>query len=197
MIEGIETNVSIEANSPEEYELVLIARAQDGDRHAFGALVLQHREKVIQMVYRMCENVEHAQDIAQETFLRAWIHLPNYQPRSPIRNWLYRIASNATLDLLRRERETVDVESLPLPAPGESVEASFETRDRSAIIREAVLNLPPASRSVLVLREYEELSYREIAETLNIPIGTVMSRLSYARRRLSEALDPYMKEALL
>jgi RNA polymerase sigma-70 factor (ECF subfamily) len=189
--------VSIQAFTPDNNESTLIARAQDGDRQAFSVLVLQHREKIIQMVYRMCGDVEIAQDMAQETFIRAWIHLPNYRPRSPFRNWLFRIASNATLDLLRRERETVDVDSLPLPEPGEGIEATLEARNRGAIVREAVLNLPPASRSVLVLREYEELSYREIAETLSIPIGTVMSRLSYARKRLSETLEPLLKEAIL
>jgi RNA polymerase sigma-70 factor (ECF subfamily) len=189
--------VGIQAFTPDKNETALIARAQDGDRQAFGLLVLQHREKIIQMVYRMCGNAESAQDIAQETFIRAWIHLPNYRPRSPFRNWLYRIANNATLDLLRREKETVDVESLPLPEPGEGIEAMLEAHDRKAIIKEAVLNLPPASRNVLVLREYEGLSYREIAETLSIPIGTVMSRLSYARKRLSVTLEPYLKEAIL
>jgi RNA polymerase sigma-70 factor (ECF subfamily) len=197
MIEGIMINVSNRVSTSDKNEIALITRAQDGDRQAFSALVLLYREKVILMVYRMCGDAEIAQDMAQETFIRAWIHLPNYRPRSPFRNWLYRIANNATLDLMRRERETVDVDSLPLPDPGEGMEAILEDRDRSAIIREAVLNLPPASRSVLVLREYEELSYREIAETLSIPIGTVMSRLSYARKRLSEVLEPYLKEAIL
>ena len=186
-----------QTSTPDKNEAALIARPQNGDRHAFGMLVLQHSERVIQMVYRMCGDAEIAQDMAQETFIRAWIHLPNYRPHSPFRNWLYRIANNATLDLLRRERETVDVESLPLPAPGEGIEALLEAHNRSSIIREAVLNLPPASRCVLVLREYEDFSYREIAETLGIPIGTVMSRLSYARKRLSETLEPYLKEAIL
>ena len=197
MIEGIKINVSNQVSTSDKNEIALITRAQDGDRQAFSALVLRYREKVIQMVYRMCGDAEIAQDMAQEAFIRAWIHLPNYRPRSPFRNWLYRIASNATLDLLRRERETVDVDNLPLPESSEGMEAMLEAHDRSAIIREAVLGLPPASRSVLVLREYEDLSYREIAETLSIPIGTVMSRLSYARKCLSAVLEPYLKEAIL
>jgi len=197
MVERIEINVSLNASIQHEDELILIANAQGGDRHAFGELVLRYRLRVVNLVYRMCGDAEVAQDMAQEAFIRAWGKLPDYSPRSAFGNWLYRIATNATLDLLRRERETVDVDALPLPAPGKSLEAGLEQKDRAEIVKQAVLSLPPASRSVLVLREYESLSYREISETLEIPIGTVMSRLNYARERLSQMLEPYLKEALL
>ena len=178
-------------------ELDLIAQAQEGDRHAFGELVLTYRRQVVNLVYRMCGDTEVAQDMAQEAFIRAWNKLPSYSPRSAFGNWLYRIATNATLDLLRRERDSVNVDDLPLAAPGMSLESTVETKDRAELVQQAVLSLPPASRSVLVLREYEALSYREIADTLEIPIGTVMSRFSYARERLSQILEPYMKEAIL
>lgn len=197
MVERIEINVSLNASIQHEDELILIANAQGGDRHAFGELVLRYRLRVVNLVYRMCGDAEVAQDMAQEAFIRAWSKLPDYSPRSAFGNWLYRIATNATLDLLRRDRETVDVDALPLPAPGKSLEAGLEQKDRAEIVKQAVLSLPPASRSVLVLREYESLSYREISETLEIPIGTVMSRLNYARERLSQMLEPYLKEALL
>jgi RNA polymerase sigma-70 factor (ECF subfamily) len=135
-----------------------------------------------------------AQDVAQEAFIRAWINLPSYTPRSPFCNWVYRITTNAALDVLRREKETVDVDHLPLVAPGQGPEAEVEEKDRAELVRGAVLALPPASRAVLVLREYEGLSYKEISDTLGIPLGTVMSRLNYARQRLSEALKPYLIE---
>ncbi len=145
------------------------------------------------MVYRMCGDANLAEDAAQEAFIRAWKHLPNYRPRSPFRNWLYRIATNAARDALRRERETVDVDDLPLVAPNVGPEEAMEKAERGERVRQAVLALPTASRTVLVLREYEGLSYREIADTLSIPIGTVMSRLNYARKRLRESLTPYLE----
>ena len=106
---------------------------------------------------------------------------------------MYRIATNAALDVLRRERETVDVDELPLATSGAGPEASLEKAERGEHVRQAVLALPEASRCVLVLREYEGLSYKEIAGTLGIPIGTVMSRLNYARNRLRESLAPYLE----
>ncbi len=145
------------------------------------------------MVYRMCGDANLAEDAAQEAFIRAWQHLPNYRPRSPFRNWLYRIATNAARDALRRERETVDVDQVPLVALDAGPEETVERTERGERVRQAVLALPTASRTVLVLREYEGLSYREIADTLSIPIGTVMSRLNYARKQLRELLAPYME----
>ncbi len=146
------------------------------------------------MVYRMCGDVNLAEDAAQEAFIRAWQHLPSYRPRSPFRNWVYRIATNAAVDALRRERETVDIDVLSLSNSVEGPETTLVGEERGERVLQAVLALPPASRAVLVLREYEDLSYREIADTLGIPIGTVMSRLNYARNRLRESLAPYLEE---
>jgi RNA polymerase sigma-70 factor (ECF subfamily) len=174
-------------------ELELITQAQQGDRRAFGELVHRHREGIVNVVYRMCGDANLAEDAAQEAFIRAWQHLPSYRPRSPFRNWLYRIATNVALDTLRRERETVDIDVLPLSASDKGPEAALVGKERGERVRQAVLALPPASRAVLVLREYEELSYREIAGTLDIPIGTVMSRLNYARNRLRESLAPHLE----
>ena len=180
--------------SSENGEAELIALAQGGDRRAFGKLVLQHRKGVVNVAYRMCGDTHLAEDMAQEAFIRAWQKLTSYKPRSPFRNWLYRIVTNATLDALRRERETVDIDAYPLAGPGKGLEASIEARDRAELVQRAVLALPFSSRGVLVLREYEGLSYKEISETLDIPIGTVMSRLNYARQRLSADLAPLIKE---
>ena len=178
---------------PSETELDLIARAQHGDRQAFGELVHRHREGVINVVYRMCGDPNLAEDAAQEAFIRAWQHLPSYRPWSPFRNWVYRIATNVALDTLRRERETQDIDTLSLPNGEKGPEAAVEDKELSERVRQAVLELPPASRAVLVLREYQGLSYREIADALDIPIGTVMSRLNYARNRLRDLLTPCLE----
>jgi RNA polymerase sigma-70 factor (ECF subfamily) len=175
-------------------ELELIAQAQRGDRAAFGKLVRRHRAGVVNVVYRMSGDADLAEDAAQEAFIRAWQHLPGYRPRSPFRNWLYRIATNAARDALRRDKGTLDLDDLPLADPGQSPEAALEGQERADQVRQAVSELPPASRAVLVLREYEGLSYREIAETLDIPMGTVMSRLNYARKLMLEKLSPYVEE---
>jgi len=174
-------------------ETGLVSKAQAGDREAFGELVRCYRVRVINVVYHMCGDANLAEDAAQEAFIRAWQHLLDFQPHSSFRNWLYRIAVNTALDISRRERPDVDVESLELASPGENIEADLEQQERSRQIRQAVLGLPQASRGVLILREYEGLSYREIAETLDISIGTVMSRLNYARTRLAEILRPLME----
>jgi RNA polymerase sigma-70 factor (ECF subfamily) len=192
-IEREVNGVSSRSAPSAETELELITQAQQGDRQAFGELVRRHREGVVNVVYRMCGDANLAEDAAQEAFIRAWQHLPGYRPQSPFRNWVYRIATNVALDMLRRERETVDIDALSLAASDEGPEATVEGRERGEQVRQAVLALPPASRAVLVLREYEGLSYREIADMLGIPIGTVMSRLSYARNRLRESLTPYLE----
>ena len=169
-------------------ELELVASAQRGDQQAFCELVNRHRQGVINVVYRMCGDAGLAEDAAQEAFLRAWQHLASYRPHSPFRNWLYRIAVNVAHDVLRRERETVDVEGVQLASDREGPGATVEREEQAQRVRRAVQALSLASRSVLVLREYGGLSYREIADTLDIPIGTVMSRLNYARGRLREML---------
>lgn len=171
-----------------DMELRLIQRAQQGDRSAFGELVCLHYDNVIRLVYRMCGEVQIAEDATQEAFIRVWTKLSSYQPRSPFRNWLYRIATNAALDILRRKpEECLDDEDMSMLADqSSSPEVTLIEKEKNALLQDMVKSLPEAARSVLVLREYGELSYQEIAEVLDIPIGTVMSRLNYARNRLRE-----------
>ena len=176
-------------------ELDLITQAQSGDRHAYGELVRRHRQGVVNVVYRMCGDAQLAEDAAQEAFVRAWQHLPDYRPRSPFRNWVYRIATNVALDATRREPDTVNLDAVRLVDPTAGPEPTLMKRERAQLVWQAVLALPPASRLVLVLREYEGLSYREIAEVAGIPIGTVMSRLNYARNRLCGLLAPELEVA--
>jgi RNA polymerase sigma-70 factor (ECF subfamily) len=185
--------VSSESVPSTKSEVELITRAQAGDRRAFGQLVQRHREGMINVVYRMCGDAQLAEDSAQEAFIRAWQRLTSYRPKSPFRNWLYRIATNVAVDALRRERETLDIDTVPLAASDNGPQEVVEKKERGERVQQAVLALPEASRAVLVLREYEGLSYQEIADTLDIPKGTVMSRLNYARNRLRESLAPYLE----
>jgi RNA polymerase sigma-70 factor (ECF subfamily) len=176
-----------------ETENSLIEQAQRGDRSAFGELVCLHYDNVVHVVYRMCGDVQIAEDAAQEAFIRAWVNLPSYQTHSPLRNWLYRIAINAALDILRRKPEqSIEEEAMTVTDQTPSPEAALMEKEKVALLQQAMKSLPEAARSVLVLREYGELSYQEIASVLDIPVGTVMSRLNYARNRLREVLKVYL-----
>lgn len=176
--------------NPEASEINLIEQAQQGNRNAFGELARRHYDGTVEVVYRMCGDAQIAEDATQEAFVRAWLKLPSYQPRAPFRHWLYRIAINTARDALRRKpAENLD-EAHPMllrdATPGP--EAALLQKEQAELVQSAVDALPEAARSVLVLREYGGLSYREIASTLEIPLGTVMSRLNYARSRLRAML---------
>lgn len=172
-------------------ETELIIRAQHGERSAFSELVRLHARGVFNVIYRMCGDQLIAEDAAQETFLRAWQNLSSYRPQMPLRNWLYRIAFNASMDMLRKEKRILpnDIEDLQLTDDRPSPELLVFQQERTILVQTAVLSLPDASRAVLLLREYEGMSYHEIANALDIPVGTVMSRLNYARKLLKDKLE--------
>jgi RNA polymerase sigma-70 factor (ECF subfamily) len=165
-----------------------VISALQGDRHAFGDLICRHQEAVVGVVYRLCGDMGLAEEAAQEAFLRAWQRLHLYKSQFPFRNWITSIAVHQALDILRREPETIDVDTLELSSAHLGPEGELESKQRAERVRQAVLALSPASRVVLVLREYQGLSYGEIAGVLGIPTGTVMSRLNYARSHLRQAL---------
>lgn len=178
----------------QDNETELVIRAQGGDRNAFSELVRMHAQGVRNVIFRMCGDEQVAEDAAQETFIRAWSNLGSFRKDASLRNWLYRIALNAATDMLRKEKRILPgaMEDFHLADPGPGPEGLFLQEERTAVVQQAIRDLPDASRAVLVLKEYEGLSYHEIAETLDIPIGTVMSRLNYARRSLKETLKGRM-----
>ena len=178
-------------------EARLIEQAQNGDRNAFGELVRRYYQGVVLVVARMCGDTGLAEAAAQEAFLRAWVNLPSYQPRGSLRNWLYRIAINAALDVLRRKPEETleDDEALMVTDQAAGPEMALIEKERVALLQQAMHSLPDAARSVIVLREYGGLSYQEIADALDVPVGTVMSRLNYARNRLREILKGQLVKA--
>jgi RNA polymerase sigma-70 factor (ECF subfamily) len=166
------------------------ALAQAGDRQAFTLLVRRHQERVFRFVQRMLGDREEAMDLTQETFIRAYRGLPGWRPEARFGTWLFQIAHNATLDVLRRRAR---VEFVPLDA-GTPEEAAFDPRDtaplpqdrladrqRIGLLEHALRALPAEQREILLLRELEDMSYAEIAATLGINEGTVKSRLARAR----------------
>ena len=172
----------------------LIASAQLGDRQAFGELVYRHQTGVVNLIYRMYGDERLAEDAAQEAFVRVWQNLNNYNPQYAFRSWLYRIAANAALDVLRRERPALDLDHLPLADKDPGPEQMAVKDERAAQVRRAIARLSEPLRLVLILREYEELSYQEIAAALDIPTGTVMSRLNTARSQLRHELSGLLEE---
>ncbi len=169
-----------------------IRRSQQGDEQAFGELMRHYYRLVVSIAYRLCNDPQLAEDIAQDTFLKAWQALPRFRPRGEevtgFRAWLCRIAVNTAIDEMRRQRPVTDLDQVPLTGGTRPAEA-FERVEDAEAVRAAIARLPERSRAALILREYEGLSYQEIAEALDIPIGTVMSRLNYARKRLREELE--------
>jgi RNA polymerase sigma-70 factor, ECF subfamily len=174
-----------------EVEERLLIQAIGGDRNAYGELVSRCYEDVIRVVYRLCGDAQIAQDATQEAFMRAWVRLPGFQSRAPFSHWVYRIAVNTALDTLREKpQESIETcTGISLMAEtGPGPEAAYLEKEQAYLVQGAVNTLPEAARTVLVLREYGSLTYEEIASLLEIPVGTVMSRLNYARNRLREML---------
>jgi RNA polymerase sigma-70 factor (ECF subfamily) len=174
----------------DENETTLIQQAQNGNTRAFEEIVRRHYAPVVNIAYRMCGQTALAEDMAQETFLRAWTKLSSFRLSGSMKNWLYRIAVNATLDFLRRKTETpVDDEVIQLVTdPALDPETALVKKEQAEHLQRMLNDLPEAARTVLVLREYGGLSYHEIAAALDVPLGTVMSRLNYARTRLRNLL---------
>lgn len=173
----------------------LAVRARDGDGHAFTELVRRHQERVFRIVYRMLRNRDEAEDVTQVTFVRAFRSLLKFKEEFAFHPWLYRIAVNASLTHIekRKREKLVDIEQVPerlVPRPPgeESPLEAVGRREMIDRIQRALPELPQEQRLVFLLRVNEGLSYEEIAETLDIPRGTVMSRLSRAREALRKML---------
>jgi RNA polymerase sigma-70 factor (ECF subfamily) len=189
------------AAAPSDNELIAeslqrgraVVSSGEGASAAFGLLVLRYRKLVISVAYRLCGDAALAEDIAQDAFIRVWDRLADYRPSGNFKAWLVRIATNLTIDAMRKRKPAIDIEDVSLVAPGQGPEAAAVSGERAAAVRAALMRLPVQSRTVLVLREYELLSYQEMADALDIPLGTVKSRLNDARRRLKAELAGYME----
>lgn len=171
-------------------ESALVERARAGDRHAFTALVRCYQERVFRFVLRLCGSRDEALDLTQETFMKAHQALPGWRPEAAFRTWLFRIAHNATLDVLRRRQRVSFVSTsdpladggvLAICDPAAQPDARYADRQRIALLERALRDLPAGQREILLLRELEDMSYGEIAATLEIAEGTVKSRLARAR----------------
>jgi RNA polymerase sigma-70 factor (ECF subfamily) len=194
------------AEAPADADVVQRARA--GDHAAFRVLVERYQGRAYRLALRVLRDEDQAQDVVQDAFLKVYGSLDRFEGRSSFYTWLYRIVMNLCLDRKRRDRSDREVEwdeqtaggSLADPAGADPAQSGPEAEAQSAELRgfvaRAIEALPEDARRAIQLREIDGLSYKEIAEALGIPKGTVMSRLYYARRRLQEALraagvDPF------
>ena len=173
----------------------LVRAAANGDETAFGELVRMYENKAYHLALRMCGNADDAYDVAQDAFLAAWRGLPSFRGEAGFSTWLYRLVSNAAIDHLRRTKHqraqvSLDDEELNLdsvdPSPGP--QESAEETDLQRVVQEGLGQLGDDHRTVLVMREVQELSYDEIAGALQIDLGTVKSRLARARTALRKIL---------
>ncbi|MCQ4627803.1 sigma-70 family RNA polymerase sigma factor [Corynebacterium sp. CCUG 65737] len=167
-------------------EKQLVARAQNGDEKAFSELVRDANRRMWAVAMSVTGNQHDAEDAMQNAMISAWKNIERFKPEARFSTWLYRITSNAALDIMRKKRELPDDE-----AGAEEADSAAPIQQRvttTMVVREALESLDPDFKEVLVLREYASLSYDEIAAHQGIPVATVKSRLNRARGRLKEAL---------
>jgi RNA polymerase sigma-70 factor (ECF subfamily) len=183
-------------------ELDLVRRCQAGDTEAFDELVTRYRTRVFGMIYNMVHSEQDAWDLAQDSFLKAWKSIKRFRGRSSFYTWIYRIVMNVTIDWLRKKQikgagtefddaiqlKQVDPASKTVP---KTEALPYETMERDEIrvrIDKAIAQLSSEQRAVILMKEIEDMQYHEIAEALGCSIGTVMSRLFYARKKLQTLL---------
>jgi RNA polymerase sigma-70 factor (ECF subfamily) len=184
----------------------LVALAQQGDTRSYDELVTRHRGRIFAMIRNMIHQEADAWDLSQEVFIKAWHALPKFEAKAKFSTWLYRIAHNTVYDWARKrkiesagefndeifERERIDSASFTTPSGGEMPDATMANGELRVKIQIALGKLSPDHREVVLLKDVQGLSYKEIAEAMSSTLGTVMSRLFYARQKLQALLkDEY------
>jgi len=183
-------------------ELDLVKQCQTGDTQAFDQLVSRYRTRVFGMIYNMVRNEQDAWDLAQDSFVKAWKSIGRFRGQSSFYTWIYRIVMNVTIDWLRKKQvkgtgtefddsvqlKEIDPASRTSPRPTPLPHERMERDEVRARIDAAIAQLSPEHRAVILMKETEDMQYHEIAEALGCSIGTVMSRLFYARKKLQSSL---------
>jgi len=184
----------------DEADLIRTARA--GDQSAFGRLVMAYQKPVYNLAYRMLGNAAEAEEAAQEAFLRAYTHLRTYDPQRRFSSWLMSIASHYCIDRLRRRRinwlpledeiatpgDSTEFAELNMTSASPNPEAVVAQQEQEAYIQGLLAELSPTDRAAITLHYWYDCSYQEIAETLDLTVSAVKSRLYRARRALAESM---------
>jgi len=183
-------------------ELDLVRQAQAGDTEAFDQLVSRYRIRVFGMIYNMVHNEQDAWDLAQDSFLKAWKSIARFRGQSSYYTWMYRIVMNVTIDWLRKKQvkgagaefddaiqlKEIDPAAHTVPHADPLPHEGMQHKEIRRRIDAAIAQLSPEHRAVILMKEIEDMQYHEIAESLGCSIGTVMSRLFYARKKLQNLL---------
>ena len=184
----------------ERDDAALVVASKKGDQDAFALLVQRHQHRIFNLVFRILQQYDEANEVTQDTFLAAWQGLPTFRGDAQFSTWLYRIAYNCSqkqLEVRRRDRalqEAIQAEQTmqatqPVETMTENVVAAIDAHDRQVFVREQLSTLPTKYRLVLVLRHLQEKTYEEMAEILSMPIGTIKTHLFRARNMLKERLQ--------
>jgi RNA polymerase sigma-70 factor (ECF subfamily) len=187
---------------PDVSELDLVKRCQEGDSEAFDQLVTRYRTRVFGMIYNMVHNEQDAWDLAQDSFVKAWKSIKRFRGQSSFYTWIYRIVMNVTIDWVRKKQvkgtgaefddsiqlKEVDPASKTMPKADALPYERMQQGEIRTQIDKAIAQLSPEHRAVILMKEIEDMQYHEIAEALECSIGTVMSRLFYARKKLQSLL---------
>ncbi|WP_415880549.1 RNA polymerase sigma factor RpoE [Methylomonas sp. TEB] len=187
----------------EDLDQELVRRVQQGDKSAFDLLVIKYQHKIVHLVNRYVKDPSEAQDVAQDSFIKAYRALGDFRGDSAFYTWLYRIAINTAKNyLLSRSRRHFDyeidvqdaeqVENAPQLRDIETPENLLMNEQIVAVIKSAIERLPEEMRIAITLREFEGMSYEEIAEAMDCPIGTVRSRIFRAREAIDQKLNPLL-----
>ena len=180
-------------------ETELIRRVRSGDQEAFAELVSLYRDRIHRLVYGLLRDRDEAEDVTQEVFIKAFYRISSYKGQSAFYTWLYRVAVNAATDWRKKwwKRKGLSLSESPtgpegIPDERARPERLAHGRELGQYLEESLKRLPEKYRTILVLREFEGLSYQEIARVLKLRKGTVESRLFRARERLKSLMEPYM-----
>lgn len=191
-----------DAASPESDEQ-LVTRVQKGDKHSFDLLVLKYQHKVLALVRRFVRDHAEAEDVAQEAFIKAYRAIHSFRGDSAFYTWLYRIAVNTAKNAIdarkRRPGSDVDIDDIGEFAVSDNLKAEdspeslLEAQDLQKVVEATLANLPEDLRSALMLREFEGMTYEDIAHVMGCPIGTVRSRIFRAREAIDNAIKPLLE----
>lgn len=191
-----------------EQELELVRRCQKGDNAAFAKLVENYQKRVFSVALSMVKNPEDAMDIAQDSFIKINRYIGNFKGTSSFYTWIYRIVVNMCIDHLRRSGKHMHTDfderidhapnaAVAAPVFGDRQDANpsknFGRKELAARIRQAVDELPPYHRTVIIMREIEGMSYADMAKMMGVSKGTIMSRLHHARQKLQRSLSEYLE----
>jgi RNA polymerase sigma-70 factor, ECF subfamily len=203
---GLSEPVESRAGAEADDDANFVSRAQTGDLRAYDELVIRHRGRIFAMIRNMIHNEADAWDLSQDIFVKAWQALPRFEAKARFSTWLFRIAHNAVYDWTRKrkidsagefndeifDRDQIDPMASTAPFAAEAPDLAMEQGELRMKIQAALFKLSPEHRESVILKDVQGLSYKEIADAMGCSIGTVMSRLFYARQKLQALLkDEY------